>query len=430
MHNRLHRSLRIRFVAYFFITMFVATLIASVFSYFMMVRSMGNRFTEDQHVIAQSILNTDGLLQAAQESNPIGAYSVVALHPEDPMISRIRSRLDAGEVVMKRHWLLPTVDTYFSRDGTYYKLSAYVNSILVWQLLSSLLNAVLTALVLGTLIASFSGKRFLKPIRSLSRATEEVAKGNFSVTVPETQNFEMAQLVSNFNRMTADLARIDTLQREFTSNVSHEIKTPLASIRGFAELLQQDGLSDEDRREYASIIAEESGRLSVLSANILRLSKLDNAKEIEKNDCFSLDEQLRRVIAVMENQWSQKRIDMNVELEGVEICSSEELLREVWVNLIDNAIKYTPEGGRITVRLSDALDNAVVEVEDTGCGMTDEVRQRVFDKFYQGDSSHSGEGNGLGLALVRRIVQLCGGEIEVESTPGEGSLFRVSLPRE
>ena len=428
MHNRLHRDLRIRFVAYFFLTMLAATVISCAASYFLIVRSLGNSLTKDLREMAVSLIETDGLLQDAQQNNPIDAYSVVALAPGDPAIAKFTGRLDNGEIVADRHWLLPTVDTYFRVGDTYYKLSSYFNSILIWQLITGIFSSVIAALVLGTLLASFSGARFLRPIRQLSAATEEVARGNFNVTVSETNNFEMAQLVKNFNRMTADLARTDTLQRDFTSNVSHELKTPLASIRGFAELLQKDGISDEDRREYAAIIEEESRQLSALTANILRLSKLDNSETVERSDIFSLDEQLRRVIAIMESQWSAKGIEPVVELEETEIRGNEELLREVWINLLSNAIKFTPDGGQITVRLTDGLDNAIVEIEDTGCGMTPEVKARVFDKFYQGDRSHSGEGSGLGLSIVKRIIDLSGGTIEVESIPGEGSLFRVTPP--
>lgn len=430
MHNRLHRDLRIRFVAYFFITMLVATIISSVCSYILIVHRLGNSMTRDLRETAESIMATDGLLQSAQETGPIDAYSVVAAAPGDPVVERNRDKLDSGEIVTDRHWLLPVVNSYFAMNGTYYKLSSYVNTMMIWQLLVGIFTSVIAALILGTFIASFSGARFLRPIRQLSAATEEVARGNFNVTVPETSNVELAKLVSNFNRMTSDLARIDTLQRDFTSNVSHEMKTPLASIRGFAELLRGDGISDEDRREYAEIIAHESEQLSSLTSNILRLSKLDNASTIDKSDEFSLDEQIRRVIAMTEAQWSAKNLELDVELDSAEVRSSEELLREVWINLLSNAIKFTPEGGMISVRLHEGLDNIIAEFEDNGCGMTGEVRQRIFDRFYQGDSSHGGEGNGLGLSLAKRIVTLLGGSIDVESVPGEGSLFRVTLSKD
>lgn len=427
------KSLRKRFVAYFFITMLAASIISTAFSYLLISRSMERTMRTNQQELAQDIISLyskdEGTLLSGMNS-PYEVYSVHMLDPKSPELTGCRDRLDAGEIVMQDSWLLPFVNTYFSVGGQYYEISLFPNTTLLVQLLGSLVTSVLAALVLGTIISAFTGARFLRPMRALSAATEQVARGNFDVRVPNPPDAEMRQLVDNFNKMTRDLAGIETLQREFTSNVSHEIKTPLASIKGFATLLQCDGLTDEQRREYASVIAEESDRLSSLCAGILRLTKLENMDTPPERTQFSLDEQLRRTIVMLEPQWSKKDIKMDIDLCEAEIRSCDELLAEVWVNLLQNAVKFSDEGGTVHVRLEDRLDNVVVEIEDDGCGMDETTRRRCFDRFYQGDRSHSGEGNGLGLPLVGRIVQLLGGRIEVESIEGDGSLFRVVLPRD
>jgi len=230
--------------------------------------------------------------------------------------------------------------------------------------------------------------------------------------------------------MTKDLAAIETLQKEFTSNVSHEIKTPLASIKGFAALLCQDDVTEEQRREYASIIAEESERLSGLCAAVLRLSKVENMSVLPDRQEYPLDEQLRRIIVMLEPQWSSLDLKLEIDLDEAVICSNAELLSEVWVNLLQNAIRASRSGGSIWVRLINGLDNIAVEIEDEGCGMDEDTQKRIFDKFYQGDKSHSTEGSGLGLPLALRIVRLAQGSIDVHSREGEGTLFRVTLPRD
>ncbi|MBQ4313039.1 MAG: HAMP domain-containing histidine kinase [Clostridia bacterium] len=428
------KNLRMRFVVYFFIIMLSASLIASVFPYMYVSRRMEKTLEVNQNEIAEKLIglyeDENGNIIDSTSGTSYEVYSVHRISHDHPIIKEHLGALDAGEIVVDNHWLLPTVSTYFSIGGNYYEISLFPNTTIMWQLYTVLMASVLAAIVLGTLIASFAGKRFLRPIRELCSATEEVAKGNFSVRVSVPDNMEMGKLVTNFNKMTRDLGSTETLQREFISNVSHEFKTPLASIKGFADLLRYGEVSDEERREYAEIISDESKRLSRLATSILRLSKLENTDTPPECKPYDVAEQIRRTILTLEPQWSGKGIAMDVTLTDVEFCGSEELLGEVWMNLLTNAIKFSPEGGRIYVRLEDGLDDIIVEVEDEGCGMTAEVKKRIFDKFYQGDRSHSGEGNGLGLSMVRRIIELSRGRIEVESIEGEGSLFRVILPRD
>lgn len=427
------KNLRTRFVAYFFIVMLIASVIATGVTYLYLNVHMSTQMQSNQHQLAQKIIDiaqSDGILLDMPSDTGYEVYSVQRVDDSPLMSDEIRQRLDKGEIVSVDHVLMPVSDTFFSAGGQYYQISLFPNSSLLLQLLVSLLVTVASALVLGTLLASVAGKRYLRPIRELSAAIAQVAKGNFDVSVKPQPNSEMGCLAENFNSMAHDLSQIETLQRDFISNVSHEFKTPLSSISGYAKLLKTGVLSDDERNEYYDIISSESERLAALTSNILRLSKLEHCSAPPEKREYSLDEQLRRVIVLLEPQWSRKSITIEPELDSETIEGCPELLQEVWTNLIGNAIKYSSDGGRVFIRLFGGLDNVTVEIEDEGCGMTPQVLERIFERFYQGERSHSAEGNGLGLALVKQICLLCGANIDVESVPGEGSLFRITLPRE
>ena len=270
-------------------------------------------------------------------------------------------------------------------------------------------------------------------MRKLINATREVRRGNFNVRVTVKEKHpisEMEVLIENFNQMTRELGSIELFRNDFINSFSHEFKTPIVSIRGFARELQRDGISEEQRREYARIIEEESDRLVRLSSNVLELSKLEHQRIVSGHSRFYLDEQIRQCILSFEAEWMQKEIEIQPELEELSFYSNEEMLSLVWRNLIGNAIKFTPKGGLIRVELRVEGATAVVSVTDNGIGMSEDVRAHIFEKFYQGDPSHHKKGYGIGLAIVWRIVKLCRGSITVESEPGKGSAFRVCLPIE
>ena len=230
--------------------------------------------------------------------------------------------------------------------------------------------------------------------------------------------------------MVQELSSIETMKDDFIANVSHEIKTPLAVIRSYASALQRGNLSGEEQREYAATIASASESLSVLISNILRLNKLENQEIVPNAAPYDLTRQLSDCALAHEEQWERKRIDFDAQLEErVMILADESMLEIVFNNLIANAIKFTEPGGRIVLRQEKAGGDVIVTVSDTGCGMSEETVKHIFDKFYQGDSSHSKEGNGLGLALVKRVLDISGGSIAVRSAPGEGSEFIVRLRR-
>lgn len=288
---------------------------------------------------------------------------------------------------------------------------------------------VITA-ALGTGISFFAGKIFLKPITSLRYAFDEIAKGNFDVRIENVHDREFNHLIESFNRMAAELGSIETFKNSFISDFSHEFKTPLASINGFSELLKSKNLSDEERIEYAHIISDETSRLIKLSENILNMSKVENQQYVIDKVNFSIDEQLRRVIVMLQHQWEKKDITFNLDLENINYFGNPQLLEQVWSNIIGNAIKFTGQGGEISVRCYENENDITVKVRDNGIGMDEQTMSRIFDKFYQGDSSHSGEGNGLGLALAKQVVNLCGGQIRVKSQPNVGSTFTVELLKE
>lgn len=301
-----------------------------------------------------------------------------------------------------------------------------IPSLGIYTLISLLLVSGITV----ALMSYFIGRRVLTPLVKLSSASKEVARGNFDVTVSDSSKMEEVQSTfRNFNAMVRELRSISTLSSDFIANVSHEFKTPLSVIEGYAMLLQDDRLTAQEREDYLNKILVNTRRLNTLVGNILMLSKMETKPLPEQYTRFRLDEQLRQVVAQLEPQWSAKGISFRVRLDEVELLGWEQVLPYVWSNLISNAIKFSPSGSVIALTLLEQRECAVVTVSDRGCGMEPDVQERIFEKFYQGDTSHKAEGNGLGLALVRQIVELSQGVVEVESQPGKGSTFRVILPK-
>lgn len=271
-------------------------------------------------------------------------------------------------------------------------------------------------------------KQIVKPIKRLTQATKQVAGGNLDVVVSHKSEDEIGVLIKNFNVMTQELKTNEYLRKDFVSSVSHEFKTPIASISGFAKIIKQNDLDAQSRSEYADIIISETERLSKLSSNLLRLSSLDNQCIIDKTHYFSLDEQIRRVILLLEARWTEKNLDLDLEIEPLQIVGDEELLWQVWINLIDNAIKFSNQDGQLNIKAYRDMKSVIVEVSDSGIGMSEGTKNRIFERFYQGDSAHASDGNGLGLSIVKRIVDLYDGSIQVESQIGNGTTFIVKLP--
>ncbi|MFR5632719.1 MAG: ATP-binding protein [Monoglobales bacterium] len=289
--------------------------------------------------------------------------------------------------------------------------------------------SVTICIMLGIVVTVFLTKKISVPINKLQRAMNQVAQRNFTVRIESDSKLnEVQKLYYNFNLMVEELAATETLQSDFVSNVSHEFKTPINAIDGYATLLQgTQGLTLE-QEEYVNKILHNTERLSGLVSNILLLSKIENQVIPAKREKFPLDEQIRQAIVALETKWSEKKIELEADLEQVSYIGNEALLLHIWINLIDNAIKFNPVGGKILVCLKASEQNILVAVSDSGCGISQADKKRIFDKFYQADPSRKGEGNGLGLALAYRIAVVHNGYIEAENGAQGGARFTVVLP--
>ena len=271
-------------------------------------------------------------------------------------------------------------------------------------------------------------KTYEIPLQEISKATEKVSKGDFSVSVPTVNPSEkydyLDYMILDLNKMIEDLNGIETLRTDFISNVSHELKTPLSVMQNYARLLQTPDLTEENRQEYAKAISQNCQQLTSLITNILKLNKLENQQIYPKVPPYDLGEELRECLLTFEDSWTAKNLKLDVEIEdGIMTTTDSQLLSLIWNNFISNAIKFTPENGKITVRLRKIGEVIQVSVQDSGCGMDEKTLSHIFEKFYQGDTSHATKGNGLGLALAARVADICRGKIRVESSPCKGSVF-------
>lgn len=286
---------------------------------------------------------------------------------------------------------------------------------------------IFNTLISGVITAFLNGK-ILAPITKLSQAMTKVSEGDFTQQLQTSSRIkEISESCKSFNIMTKELRATELLQTDFVSNVSHEIKTPINAIEGYTTLLQGEKLSRE-QEEYVEKILYNTRRLSGLVGNILLLSRLENQNIPMKKETYRLDEQIRQTILSLEEKWTEKEIEFQVDMENICYMGNEGLLMHIWINLLDNAIKFSPKKGIIAIRLKEEADGVIFVIADDGPGVSEKVRSRMFDKFYQADGSHKAEGNGLGLALVKRILDLHGGTIEVKNRDYGGCEFSVRLP--
>lgn len=303
-------------------------------------------------------------------------------------------------------------------------LQGFINTDSPLVLMMALL---VVSLVIGFLVTSLLSKLFFDPIKRLRKAMEQVAEGDFSVRLEDkSSSREIMEIYSGFNLMAKELGATEILQTDFVSNVSHEFKTPINAIEGYTTLLQSDNL-DEEQKQYVEKILFNTRRLSSLVGSILLLSKIENQSIQTNRTRYRLDEQIRQSIVALEPAWEKKEIEFDVDMDRVEYVGDESMMRHVWDNLIGNAIKFDPPCGMVRIRLSQTGEKITFTIEDCGPGLTEEAKKHLFDKFYQADSSHKEEGNGLGLALVKRILAISGGEITAENLDGGGCRFTVIL---
>jgi signal transduction histidine kinase len=339
-------------------------------------------------------------------------------------------------------WFLLVVTFVISMITVAYFLTRYIYQVTEWQpplLLIQIINTMLGLVFTGTLIGA-AGKIArsrgwvpeMNVFAPIVDALERIARGDFSVRL--TNEFEdnqmVSQLANSVNKMALELDQMENMRQEFISNVSHEIQSPLTSIRGFAQALKDDHLSAEERHHYLAIIEEESTRLSRITEDLLRLASLDSNQLHFEPKQYRLDQQIRNLILVCEPQWGTKSINMDVSLEALTITADEDLLSQVWMNLIHNSIKFTPQAGSIKIDLYPRGDQVIFRISDTGIGIAEEDQHRIFERFYKADKSRTRtkEGSGLGLSIVKKIVEMHKGTIEVESKILTGTIFTVSLP--
>lgn len=293
----------------------------------------------------------------------------------------------------------------------------------------SVLSAVYLPLLITLILTTgFLEHKLSANVTNLMDGLRAVAGGDYSVRLKTDKHQLLDDLCEDFNRMTEELQSVRTLREDFVNSYSHEFKTPITAIKGFAELLSEPDLTEEERQQYLRIIQDESARLAELTNRTLLLTKLQSQRFLPDQTTFPLDEQIRRCAILCAHSWEEKHLTFSAELESVDCTSNEELLRQVWINLLNNAIRYTPPGGEIGVELRRVGGEAVVRVWDTGMGMTPEVLSHIFEKYYQGAAEDKKHGLGLGLSIVHRIIELTEGRIEVDSQPQQGSSFTVYLP--
>ena len=296
------------------------------------------------------------------------------------------------------------------------------------QLTTYLAALAVISIIMITAVSALLSKFTVMPIRKIIRATDRLAEGDFTARINLRMGGEMADFNNRFNAMAEQLEKSTIMKTDFVSNFAHEFKTPMVSIRGFAKMLADDNLTDDERKEYIDIIVTESNRLIDLSSNILSITRIENMQTIPSLTRFNLSEQIRRIIVLMAPKWDEKNLGMDFESDEIFVYASEDLLKEVWINLIDNSIKFSPEGGNILMTLGESPAGIVFTIFNQGPPIEKDAVDRLFDKFYQGDISHAQKGSGLGLSLASQIVTLHKGSIRVLYSGEQGTCFEVILP--
>jgi len=308
-----------------------------------------------------------------------------------------------------------------------YGLDLLFNEVFPWKVPLEI-ELVGVCLLVGILVTGLLSRYFFNPIKKLRAAMDQVADGDFSVRLEErSTSKEIMEIYTGFNLMAHELSSTEILQTDFVSNVSHEFKTPINAIEGYSTLLQDGENLNDEQKEYVDKILFNTQRLSSLVGSILLLSKLENQQILTNRTQYRLDEQIRQSVVALETAWTQKDIDLDVELERVSYLGNEQMMRHVWDNLISNAVKFSPQGGTVKLQLAKKGRKVVFTIEDQGPGLSEEAQKHIFDKFYQEDSSHKQEGNGLGLALTKRILTIEKGQIAAENIHEGGCRFTVTL---
>jgi len=300
------------------------------------------------------------------------------------------------------------------------------------RFVATTIAGIVVMFLLSGILHLFTRNKHRDVYQEINFALRKVASGDFNVSLDFSvnQRIELTQLVDHFNHMTKQLQQMEDLRQEFISNVSHEIQSPLTSIVGFAQALQHNNLSTEESNHYLNIIETESRRLSKLSDNLMKLTSLESDQHPFDKISYSLNQQIRSIILACEPNWTQKNLVLNITLDKVSIIADEDLMSQVWTNIIHNSIKFTPSNGAITISLRQADEYAIILITDTGIGISEQDQLHIFERFYKADHARerSKGGNGLGLSIVKKIVEMHGGTITVESELGKGTTSTITLP--
>ncbi len=341
---------------------------------------------------------------------------------------------------MKRIW---TLRWHFVASVMFIMLLAGIISVILFIVLTKLnipgfdnspwirlVSLSLASFIIGSLVSIAISNSVLRTSQQLIKGTQQIANGNYKVKIPITNHHqtEINELIGNFNQMAQALDNVEIIHNDFINNFSHEFKTPIVSIKGFAKQLQDATLSEAERQESIQIIISESERLARLSSNILQLSNLENHEIVRLQLApYSLDEQLRNCLLLLQQEWEEKELHLDLNLEPITFTGDQEMMMSLWLNLLNNAIKFSHPQGTLTIRCYHVADQVKVKIRDTGIGMEDTVRAHIFDKFYQGDPAHQEIGSGLGLAIAQRITTLHQGKISIRSVLNEGTTFTVKF---
>ncbi|MBC8080245.1 MAG: HAMP domain-containing histidine kinase [Gorillibacterium sp.] len=429
------KSIRLKFVLTFISILLISCILSFVivvnFYFDRTLKDIQEQLLEEANTIVQLADKTDLSPKEIVELSRSSFYSLtmyekvedVPVHIDDQRRQMLENHKSVF-VLNRSEKHVPV--SLFKIKEQYVMLVPVVNTYL-----AIMRNLVLTTLLfcaaMGSIMMLIAVQKITKPVKLLTDATRQVAKGNFDVHVNYSSRDEVGLLAHNFNLMAKELKHIEYLRKDFVSSVSHEFKTPISSIQGFARLLKTKALPAAKFDEYTDVIIEETERLTKLSSNMLRLSRLENQTILDKQLPFFLDEQIRKTILLLENDWQQKEIEFELDLPKTEFLGNEELIQQIWINLIHNAIKFSRHAGVIAIQLSHIGKTTVVQITDEGMGIPKPSQERIFEEFYQAEGSHASEGNGLGLAIVKKVIDLCGGTISVQSVEGEGTTFTVTL---
>ncbi len=428
------KSIYTKFIAIFFIILIISNIAAPLTIYKALTSGAYNSITENlkntayviKNLVENKHITLDEIPKYIDNTNTISIYD----NYEDINVDFSPSKLStllSGEPIFigisdQEHFFTSIVQI----QNKYVAISPNVNNNPLLKLRGIELKITLIPLIIGSILIAAAVATVVAPIKRISNASKEVANGNFDFEIKVTGNDEIAELTKNFNLMIKELSKNEYLHKNFVNSVSHEFKTPISSLRGYAKLLKEDNLTKEERNQYADVIISASERLSNLSTNLLRLAELENGNFVIKNVNFSLSEQIRSCIILMQNQWEEKDLELNLDIDEVNYTGDEELLYSVWFNLISNAIKYSEKGGILSVSVKQ-LDRIIVSVSDNGIGISKENLDNIFLKFFKEDKSRNSKGTGLGLSIAKKIIEFHNGKVLVESTLGVGSTFTVIL---